>query len=197
MTEKQTFIQADEALNKVINQIKDSQWDMAMPESFTTNTAGLTIKTLRDVINYHAYDEAWVPDMMAGKTMAEVGGDTFDGDLLGNTPKEAYEKYSQQAITAVNNLDDLERTVHYTYGDYPAQEALWHAILFRAMRAHDLAKVIGVNSDLPEELVKAVWDIVVPHAEEWRALGVFPPAVEVPEGAPLQDRLLGLTGRKP
>ena len=36
-----------------------------------------------------------------------------------------------------------------------------------------------------------------PHAEEWRAIGVFPTAVPVPADAPLLSRLLGLTGRQP
>ena len=46
--------------------------------------------TLREIIGYHAYDDAWVPDMLAGRTMAEVGADAFKGDLLGDDPKAAF-----------------------------------------------------------------------------------------------------------
>jgi hypothetical protein len=42
-----------------------------------------------------------------------------------------------------------------------------------------------------------MWDEFVPDIETWRSMGVFGPAVPVPEGAPLQDRLLGLVGRDP
>jgi len=45
--------------------------------------------------------------------------------------------------------------------------------------------------------VQGIWDEISPHAEEWRAIGVFPAAVPVPDDAPLLDRLLGLTGRDP
>ena len=45
--------------------------------------------------------------------------------------------------------------------------------------------------------MQGIWDEVSPHAEEWRAIGVYPAAVPVPEDAPLLDRLLGLTGRQP
>ena len=38
---------------------------------------------------------------------------------------------------------------------------------------------------------------IVPDAELWRQMGVFGAAVDVPETAPLQHRLLGLTGRHP
>ena len=54
-----------------------------------------------------------------------------------------------------------------------------------------------MDADPPEELVQGIWDEVSPHAEEWRAIGVFPAAVPVPDDAPLLQRLLGLTGRPP
>ena len=69
--------------------------------------------------------------------------------------------------------------------------------MFRALRARDIAKLIGANDQLPLELVQGVWDEISPHAEEWRQIGVFGPKVDVPDGASLQDRLLGLTGRQP
>lgn len=50
---------------------------------------------------------------------------------------------------------------------------------------------------LPEDLIQGIWEEISPHAEEWRAIGVFPAAVPVSADAPLLDRLLGLTGRNP
>ncbi len=63
--------------------------------------------------------------------------------------------------------------------------------------ARDIARVVGVDSGLPADLVQGIWEEISPHAEEWRAIGVFPAAVPVPADAPLLDRLLGLTGRDP
>jgi len=74
---------------------------------------------------------------------------------------------------------------------------LTHITSFRGLRAHDIAKVIGVSAELPDDLVQGMWDQLEPHADEWRAMGVFGPQVQVPEGASLQDQLLGLTGRQP
>ena len=45
------------------------------------------------------------------------------------------------------------------------------------------------------DLVRGLWDELSPVANEWRELGAFPPRVAVPDDAPLQHRLLGLTGR--
>ena len=57
--------------------------------------------------------------------------------------------------------------------------------------------MIGADTTLPDDLVQGLWEEISPHAEEWRAIGVFPAAVEVPDDAPLQERLLGFTGREP
>jgi len=65
------------------------------------------------------------------------------------------------------------------------------------LRSHDIAKVIGTDSRLPDALVQGLWDELSPIAEDWRAIGIFGPKIEVPADASLQDRLLGLTGRQP
>ncbi|MGI9148827.1 MAG: hypothetical protein ACR2IK_20145 [Chloroflexota bacterium] len=195
MQEPDVFVLADRALNNVVGQIGDNQWQMQMPPSFARRDADHT-PTLREIINYHAYDDAWVPDMLAGKTMDEAGKDNFAGDLLGDDPKANFAAIVEKACAAARALDDLDRVVHCSFGDYPAREYLWQINSFRGLRAHDIAKVIGVEPALPDELVQGIWDEISPHADEWRQYGVFPPAVPVPNTAPLLDRLLGITGRQ-
>jgi uncharacterized protein (TIGR03086 family) len=197
MNEPEVFVLADHTLNGVIAQIEDEQWVMEMPASFAMRRSAGEVPTLRTVVNYHAYDDAWVPDMLAGRTMDETGREKFDGDLLGEDPKGAFAAIVEKACAAARALDDLDRTVHCSFGDFPARAYLWQINSFRGLRAHDIADMIGVDSTLPLELVQGIWEEIAPHAEEWRAIGVFPPAVAVPENAPLQDRLLGLTGRDP
>ena len=196
MDETDIFVLADRTLNRVIDQIAGDQWGMLMPPDFLRADRDHT-PDLREIVNYHAYDDAWVPDMLAGRTMEEAGKDKFDGDLLGENPKGSFGAIVEKACAAANSLDDLDRTVHLSFGDYPAREYLWQINGFRALRAHDIAKVIGADTVLPGPLVQGVWDEMYPHMEEWRAIGVFPAAVPVPDDAPLQDRLLGMTGRQP
>jgi uncharacterized protein (TIGR03086 family) len=193
MTEQDVFVLADEALKAVVDQIRDDQWDQQVPAEMTPRRPG---STLRTVVNYHAYDDAWVPDVLAGKTKEEVG-DKYDGDLLGDHPKLNFASIVESAVLAVRAFDDPERVVHLSYGDYPAREYLKHITSFRGLRAHDLAKFIGADTTLPADLVQGLWDEIAPEAEQWRQIGVYGPAVAVPADAPLQDRLLGLTGRQP
>ena len=196
MQENEVFVLADRTLNGVVQRIRDEQWSMEMPETFLTRASDHR-PTLREIINYHAYDDAWVPDMLAGRTMQDVGEDAFKGDLLGADPQGNFSKLVDTACAAAQALTDLDRTVHCSFGDYPAREYFWQINGFRGLRAHDIARVLGIDPQLPPELVQALWDEISPHAEEWRQIGVFPPAVAVPQDAPLLDRLLGLTGRQP
>ena len=196
MTEQEVFILADEALLSVVEQIKDDQWDLAVPIEMTPRQPG---STLRQVIGYHAYDDAWVPDTLAGKTIEEVGDAHGDpqGDLLGDEPQAAFAAIVATAVSAVRGLVDLDKVVHLSYGDFPTREYLKHITYFRGSRVYDIARFIGADTSLPADLVQGLWDELAPQAEEWRKMSVFGPAVEVPDDAPLQDRLLALTGRDP
>ena len=189
------FVLADRALERVVHRIPDERWEMVMPADFQTTRE--TPPTLREVIGYHAYDDAWVPDMLAGRSMEEVGATAYDGDLLGDDPRAAFSQVVERACRAAEELDDLTRTVHCSFGDFTAQEYLWQVSSFRGLRAVDIARIVGVEADLPDDLVTGLWEEIAPHAEQWRAIGVFPAAVPVPEDAPLLERLLGLTGRQP
>lgn len=196
LSEPDVFILADNALDAVVAQITDEQWATEMPESFVTRMLDHR-PTLREIINYHAYDDAWIPDVLAGRTIDEVGKEAFKGDLLGDNPKLAFRAIVDKAVEAAQALGDLSGTAHLSYGDYTVQQYLWQANYFRGLRAYEIARVIGVDPTLPDDLVQGLWDSLGPVAEEWRTIGVFGPEVEVPADAPLMDRLLGLIGRDP
>src|SRR5262245_9089505 len=123
MREQDVFIQAEHAPKRVVDQIRDDQWSMEMPPEFATRAVDRKL-TLREIINYHAYDDAWVPDMLAGRTMDEVGQDAFAGDLLGDDPKGNFAAIVAKACAAAKALGDadLGRTVHCSFGDFPARE---------------------------------------------------------------------------
>jgi uncharacterized protein (TIGR03086 family) len=195
-SEPEVFVLADRALNQVVGMIKDDQWAMEMPPTFARRRTDHT-PTLREIINHHAYEDAWVPDMLASRTMADVGVEKFKGDLLGDQPKLNFAKLVDQACAAATALDDLDGPVHTSFGDFPARGYLWQTNMFRGLRAYDIAKVIGADLEMPADLVQGLWDEISPQAEEWRAMGLFPAAVAVADDAPLLDRLLGMTGRDP
>lgn len=193
--EQDVFVLADRELDRVVSGLSPEQWELAVPESISGRPG--RVVTVRELLLTHAYDDAWVPDMVAGRSMDEVGVDAYDGDLLGNEPAAAFAAIVERACEAVLAVDDLERTVQTSFGDFPLREYLWQVMSFRGLRAHDLARLVGADATLPPDLVRGMWEQLSPVADAWRSMGVFPPAVAVPADAPLQDRLLGLTGRDP
>lgn len=198
MDERELFVLANDtlagALERVVAQRPDA-WDEPLPASFATREGAAP--TLREVVGYHAYDDAWVPAMLAGQTMADAGEDAFDGDLLGREdPLTVFRELGRAADEAALACD-LDGVVHTSFGDFPTREYLWQVIFFRGVRARDIPSAVGLDATLPPALVEAMWEGLSARAEEWRGYGVFPPPVPVPDDAPLQDRLMGLVGRDP
>jgi uncharacterized protein (TIGR03086 family) len=190
MTIQELFIASNQALGTVIAQIKDDQWDMQMPEGTSSKPT-----TLGAAVRYHTYDDAWVPDVLEGKTKEEVG-EMYESLLTSvNDIQSEYAQYNQRAIEAVASFTDLERVTHLSYGDFPAKDYLQHIISFRAFRSYDIAKMIGIDTTMDTELVDGLLAEFAPVAGAYRQMGVFPPAIEVADDASPQAKLLALIGR--
>ena len=189
MKQRDLFLLSDAALRDVIDRIHPDQLELPVPADWTPTPD----PTLLDVVAAQAYDEAWVPDVLAGRTIDEVG-DKYGGDLLGGDALESYDRLNDAATVAVNRPLAADDIVHMSYGDFPVSVYFEHVSTYRAFQAWSIAKLIGLDYSLPPELVELLWEIVVPQAEEWRAMGVFKPEVPVPDDADRETKLLGITG---
>lgn len=189
MTIQKLFIMSNHELARVINQITDDQWSLDMAPGTSMKPA-----TLKDSVRYHTYDDAWVPDVLAGKTKEEVG-ETYEPILSNEAIVATYNRYNELAIDAVQNFDDLTKVVHLSYGDYSARNYLQHIISFRAFRSYDIAKLIGLDTTMSDEFVEALHEEFSPVIETYRAMGVFPPALEVAADDSAQAKLLAMMGR--
>lgn len=192
MTITELFITSNEAEQRVVAQIGDDQWSLIMPEKITR-----TPMTLLEVVRYHVWDSAWIPDGLGGKTIEEVG-DSHDHllKLTSEELKSNFARYNQQAIAAVRGLQDLDRLVHLTYGDVPAREYLQHNISVRAFWSYDMAKLIGADTTMADDFVQALMDEFSPVVAGYRQRGLFPPEVKVASTASPQTKLLAMVGRE-
>lgn len=189
MKQRELFLQSDAALRSVIDRISPEQLDQPAPAewSFTPNP------TLRDILAAHARDEAWVPDVLLGRTIEDAAG-TYDGDLLGDDPIAAYDRINDLATAAVNENLNPDKIVHLSYGDFPLHTYLEHISIYRAFQAWSIARHLGWDYSLPAPLVETLWEVIGPQIDEFRAMGVFPPAVAVPPGADRETELLCRAG---
>ena len=89
---------------------------------------------------------------------------------------------------------DFAETFRFTCGDYSASYGISHLSMYRAFQAWSIPKHFGIPCHLSSELIAGLNEHVVPHADEWRQWGVFPPAIEPPAGADEETRLLGAVG---
>ncbi|MBG6213212.1 MAG: hypothetical protein LH475_01905 [Cryobacterium sp.] len=189
MKQREMFLQADSALRFVIDRVTSAQLDLPAPAEWS-RTAN---PTLRDILAAHAEDEAWLPAVLAGRTIEEVG-DTYTGDLLGDDPIGNYDRINETTTQVVRGDLDPRRVVHLSYGDYPLAEALQHTALYRAFQAWSIAHHIGLDYSLPDPLVENLWEQIAPDIEMWRSFGVFPAEVAVPANANREVQLLGKAG---
>ena len=189
MKQREMFLQADAALRSVIDQITPAQLALPAPGQWSRTED----PTLRDILAAHAEDEAWLPAVLEGRTIEEVG-DTYKGDLLGDDPVGNYDRINEATTKVVSGDLDPDKIVHLSYGDYPLNEALQHTALYRAFQAWSIAKHLELDYSLPAVLVENLWEQIAPDIEMWRGFGVFPPEVPVPEGANREVQLLGKAG---
>jgi uncharacterized protein (TIGR03086 family) len=192
MNKLELFLLANQTLQDVVKQVKDDQLDLVMPEDVSWKPN----QTLRAALNLYAYENKCVPEVLDGKQNLATNQE-FKEDLLGDDLQGNFAKYHKQAQDAVKHLDDPEKIVHISYGDFPAEQYLSDITVQRGLGAYDLAKFIGADTTLPDELVKGLWEAIIPIADMLREYKVFKAEIPVPEDAPLMQRLLGLTGRDP
>jgi hypothetical protein len=189
MTIQELFIMSNQELQRIIDQIAADQWNLDMPAGTSRNAT-----TLKEAVRYHIYDDAWVPDVLAGKTIEEVG-DIYEHLRHSNNIVADYSMYNQHAIDAVLGFTNLDMITHLSYGDFPASEYLQHIISFRAFRSYDIAKLLGADTTMHPEFVEALLAEFSPVVERYREMGVFPPALDVANDASPQTKLLAMVGR--
>jgi hypothetical protein len=141
----------------------------------------------------HAHDEAFVPEVLRGTPLDKIG-DRWEPVLASDDPVAAYRTARAAALEAASAPLDGARTVHFSYGDYPLAEALTHLAMYRGFQSWQIAHLAGLDDTMSPELVEGLDRHVIPHADEWRQWGVFPPAIEPPAGADAQTRLLCAAG---
>jgi hypothetical protein len=188
-SQQQLFLASDAALREVIDQFTPATLALAVPAEWSTNKT----TTMSGLLANHAKDEAWVPDVIAGKTIEEVG-DTWKGDLLGSDPVGNYDKLNDLATAAVSKPIADGQIAHLSYGDFPVGVYLEHTSYYRGFQAPLIAQVAGIRFHMTDELIDLLWDSVEPQVEQLRAIHVFGPPIEVPEGSDRQALLLGMTG---
>jgi uncharacterized protein (TIGR03086 family) len=179
--------QALDVFDRATHKVGLTDWDSATP---------CTDWTVRDLVNHIVGEQLWVPDMLAGRTVAEVG-DKFDGDQLRDDPLGAWSEASQVARAAWLQPGAVEQTVHLSFGDTSAEEYGWQMTTDLAVHGWDLATALGADAGIPDELASRLIAYVEPQVSMWAGTSMFAKPVPVPDDASSPARLVALLGRQP
>ncbi|WP_033287574.1 TIGR03086 family metal-binding protein [Amycolatopsis jejuensis] len=152
--------------------------------------------SVHDLVNHLVTEQRWVPHLLAGATLDEVGT-RYDGDQLGSDPIAAWEEAAAAARSAWLEPGALRRTVHVSFGLVPAEEYGWQMTLDLAVHGWDLATALGAPNPVPADLAARLLDVLRPMIDDWQGLGLFDPPVAVGRTAPAPARLVALLGRHP
>lgn len=179
------YVRAADLFDTYVRGVRPDQWGDPTPCSEWN---------VRQLVNHVTVEDLWVPPLLAGKTIADVG-DAFDGDQLGDDPVAAWAKAWSDARRAAREPGAANRTVHLSYGDDQASEYLMQMFADHLIHGWDLARAINADTTLPPDLVDECATYFVRIESLYRDVGAIAPAVEVPADADPQTRLLAGFGR--
>ncbi|MGV9744260.1 TIGR03086 family metal-binding protein [Rhodococcus zopfii] len=153
----------------------DTEWDVAQ------------------LVEHMVDEQRWIPPLLSGMTVADAEATLAP---IGDDLRAEWSRYAESAGTAWAATDP-NAPVHLSYGVVPCRDYLRQQVADIAIHTWDLARGVGGDDRLDPDLVAATWADIEPQRDMLAASGLFADPVPVPDDAPLQDRLLALTGRDP
>jgi len=87
--------------------------------------------------------------------------------------------------------------VTLSYDTVAASDYLREQVSDVTIHSWDLARATAADESLDPALIEAVWTVFEPQRDTLEASGLFASPIPSDENAPLQTRLLALTGRDP
>jgi uncharacterized protein (TIGR03086 family) len=177
---------AAEHMTRLVHQISEHRWDAPTPCSEWD---------VRALLNHLVWEHRWALPLMEGKTVADVG-DSLDGDMLGNDPKGAWDDAIAASLAKFGEPGAMERTVHLSFADVPGEEYAFQMTVDLVVHGWDLARGIGADERIADDLVTLVYERSKPSAAAIRGSGVFGSEQDVPFDADEQTRMLAFFGRK-
>ena len=170
-----------------VAEVRPDQWDAATP---------CAEWNVRELVNHVVGEQLWSVPLFAGATIAEVG-DRFDGDLLGSDPIKTSTEAGEAARAVVTEPGAMERIVHLSFGDTPAEEYVHQLLADHLIHGWDLAAAIGADTTIDADGLAECAAWFDEREDIYRGAGAIGALVEVGPDASDTDRLVARFGRDP
>jgi uncharacterized protein (TIGR03086 family) len=192
----ETFLTAQAAFTERVHAVAPDQWQLGTPDAQWT---------VADLVGHLVDEHRWAAPLLAGLDMnaarAVVAGlgpagalGPAGGDGAGLV--RAWDLAAATAAEAFRAGAALTGQVAITRGWVPAVEYLEEMVLDLIVHAWDLGVATGYPGPLPAGAVAAIYPLAQAIVDRTPA-GMFDAPVDVGADAPVIDRLVALTGRRP
>ena len=185
-----TFLTAQAAFTERVYAVTPDQWQLGTPDAQWT---------VANLVGHLVDEHRWTAPLLAGLDMdaaravvAGLGPAGGDGGAL----VRAWDRAAATSAEAFRADGALTGPVTITRGRVPAAEYLEEMVLDLIVHAWDLGAATGYQAPLPHDAVAAIYPLAQAIVDRTPA-GMFDAPVDVGADAPVIDRLVALTGRRP
>jgi uncharacterized protein (TIGR03086 family) len=147
--------------------------------------------SVADLVRHVVQEQQWIPPLLAGLSIEQAKRQV---EPLGDDLAAEWRTHSERATTAWQNAP-ADASVQLSYDTVTVLDYLREQVSDVTIHSWDLARATSAAEDLDDALVQAVWSVFEPQQATLEASGLFDSPVPMPADAPLQSRLLALTGR--
>lgn len=155
--------------------------------------------TVRTLVHHVVGANRMSVKLLAGAPTDEAVMAMVGDDVLGDDPVAAFVESADAQDAAFRAPGAMEATCHHAIGDIPGEMLFGFRVSDLTLHSWDLARAIGADEELDPELVALLWERMEPMGPVLGSLGLFGtgPSGSVGADAPLQHRLLDVSGRRP
>ncbi|HEY5384772.1 MAG TPA: TIGR03086 family metal-binding protein [Acidimicrobiales bacterium] len=164
----------------VVGAIAPGEWDAQTPcEGWNA----------RDVVAHIVTGHRRIIANVKGGEPAPLGAD--------EDPKKAWEQASRAVDEITGDPEALNTEIDGPTGEMRVGEIIGRFVCMDVLvHTWDLARTVGADERLDEEMVRQAYDALKPMDAAIRQPGVFGPKLEPPAGADLQTEFLYFLGRQ-
>ena len=149
--------------------------------------------TVTDLVRHVVREQQWVPPLLRGLGVLDARR-----SLAPLGPDLAREWATHSALAAAAwAATPADTPVTLSYDTVTASDYLREQVSDVTVHSWDLARATAADESLDPALIEAVWTVFEAQRDTLEASGLFASPVPADENAPLQTRLLALTGRDP
>lgn len=159
-----------------------TDWDAPTPD---------TDWNVRALVHHVIVEQQWIPPLLRGLSVRDARRELAP---LGPDLAAEWHTYSALATEAWQSTPP-DAPVQLSYDTVTATDYLHEQVSDVTIHSWDLARATEADEALDDDLVAAVWTVFEPQTDTLQASGLFASPVPLPDDAPLQSRLLALTGR--